>query len=54
MKHYDFLKLLVKTGTGNIDLMKIGCTQNDIKAWKKGKKAIPDFVSQYLLERVND
>ena len=54
MKHYDFLQLLVKTGTGNIDLMKIGCTQNDIKSWKKGTKAIPDFVSQYLLERVND
>tara|TARA_B100001250_G_scaffold319465_1_gene282261 strand:+ start:13378 stop:13557 length:180 start_codon:yes stop_codon:yes gene_type:complete len=54
MKHSDFLRLLLKTGTGDMDLIREGFTTMEIKMWKKGTSPIPAKVGQYLLNRVSD
>ena len=54
MKHSDFLRLLLKTGTGDMDLIRQGFTSMEIKMWKKGTAPIPAKVGQYLLNRVSD
>ena len=54
MKHSEFLRLLVRTGTGDMDLMKQGYAKMDIKMWKKGTAPIPAHVGQYLLQRVSN
>ena len=54
MKHSDFLRLLIRTGTGDLDLIRQGFTKMEIKMWKKGSAPIPAKVGQYLLKRRSD
>ena len=54
MKYEKFLELLIKTGTGDLDLIKLGCTKMQIKSWKKGKQPVPGHIYKYLLDRAND
>ncbi len=54
MNHSEFLRLLIKTGTGNIDLIKIGCTKMQIKMWKKGTASVPLHVQEYLQQRLKN
>lgn len=54
MKHSEFLRLLVRTGTGDMDLIKQGYGKTEITKWKKGKAPVPAHVGQYLLQRVSN
>ena len=52
MHHKEYLQLLLKTGTGDMDLIKLGHTKMEIKMWKKGTTSIPAHIQKYLQQRL--
>tara|TARA_Y100000114_G_scaffold146308_1_gene156858 strand:- start:988 stop:1155 length:168 start_codon:yes stop_codon:yes gene_type:complete len=54
MQHSEYLQLLLKTATGDMDLLKLGHTKMEIKMWKKGTAKIPLHIQEYLQQRLDN